>query len=330
MQELLDSSCGGLTIVSDFFQWNPESETPINYVTQAQNKYLNLILFQKSDVKRPNDSNNATKAETNFMDLLENICKTFNLGYKVTGNNFRLEHISFFESDLGINLLSNPLNKKYLNGTRKYGYDENKLPKYEKFSFMESGSADFVGVDIRYSSNCVNNDEENRSNNDVENITTDVLYCLENPASDSDVGDDGFVIIACDGSNNVLFDDGILEANTSLNNVLSWAHLHRDLWKYGRVLFEGNMNGVDTEFESIVPTIKQNRFETIMSCDAIKAFDPLDQIKATLGWGFVQSAELTLSQCRMGLEISLKELDLGTSYEQIFGDFDEDFSEEFD
>jgi len=330
MQGLLDEACSGYTIVSDFFQWNPENETDINYVTNELNFYSNLKLFQKSDVKRPSTTNNATKAETNFKELRDNILKIFNCGYKIIGNIFRIEHISWFERSLGINLLLVDNKMKFLKGTRQYSYDKAKLPKYEKFSFMESGSEDFVGRDIIYNSNCVYNDKDNKSDNNIDIITTDVLYVLQNPDSDSkNVEDDGFVLVACDKDNKIITVDGILTGAQSPNNVLGWAYLHEKFWKHGRVLKYGNLNGEDVEFNSIVPTIKQDGFGCVLSCNNIIEFNPLDMVKGALGWGYVQSAELTLTQCRMKFELLLEEILIDNLIE-THGDFDDDFSEEFD
>lgn len=330
LQHLLNKVCDGYIIVSDFFQWNPENISEINYLTLEINKYANLILFQKSDVKRPDTLNNATKAEINFKKLFDDILKIFNCGYKITGNTFRIEHIAWFESDLGLNLVQIDTKNQFLRGTRKYSYESNKLPKYEKFSFMESGYTDFIGKDIVYDSNCVNNDKENEFKNEVENITTDVFYCLENSDSDSDnVSDAGFVLIACDNNNNIIWEPGILSSDNVPNNVLSWAHLHRDLWQHGRVLKTGVMNGVETEFKSVVPTIKQDKFGCVINCSHINDFNPLDKVKSALGWGYVQSAELTLSQCKISFELLLEEIQQGKET-LIFGDFDSDFSEEFD
>lgn len=332
LQALLDRSCSyNLTITSDFFQWNTPFRTDINYVTQIFNKYTNIKIFQKSDVKRPNTKNNATKAETNFKDLLEAICKIFNLGYKITDREFRLEHISWFEKELGMDLTRSSENKFLLKGTRKYIYDSSKLPKTEKFAMMESLSADFVGADIIYDSNCVNDDDENKSENTIDFITTDVSYVVENYESDSGaVSDDGFVLMACDENNVILREQGILEDNTSINNVLSWAHLHRDLWKHGRVLPQGNMNNNLTTFKSIIPTIKQDKFTAILNCQQIRNFDPVDQIKGTLGWGFIQTAELSLNECTLQVQMHLEEIDIAPVIDENFGDFDKDFDSDFD
>ena len=334
---LLDSMhldiCRGdnyINIVSDFFQYNPENETSINYVTQETNLYSNLIIFQKSDVKRPNASGNAIRGESNFIELLETICEMFNCGYTIKDGVLRIEHISYFQSNLGLDLLTPDNLRDHLSGTRKYNYDDTELPRYERFKFMDSGSADFVGLDIIYDSNCTNNKEENRKEVNISEITTDVLLCLENPSSESEVvSDDGFVIIACDENNNAISLDGILENGQKVNNVLGWAYLHEKLFKHQRVLKNGNMNGSDVEFESVNPTIKQDKFSVVMKCDDIKNFEPLDQIKATLGWGHLQGAELNLFSCSMRFDLMLENIQ-GINDEFEYGDFDSNFDADFD
>lgn len=331
LESLLVRSCFGvnITLVSDFFQWNPENVTVINYITNEINDYTNLILFQKSDVKRPDSSNNATVANVNFKDLLEKICKMFNCGYKIINKTLRVEHISWFENDLGINLLA--IDKDgLLNGTKKYSYDKTKLPQKEVFEFMESRGLDFKGKDIIYDSTCVNNNIENKSEIIIEDITTDVMYCIENSsAENNNVSDDGLVLIACDSNNNIIYKYGILENNTTINNVLSWAHLHDKLFRHGRVLIEGNMNGTDQTFLSTVPTIKQNKFNAKIGYKHMSVFNPIDKIRGALGYGYIQTAEFKLSQCVMSLELLLDTIDL-TQVDQTFGDFDGNFTEDFD
>lgn len=332
MQYLLNQSCpdANYTIVSDFFQWNPESPSSINYVTGESNLYTKLKLFQKSDAKRMASSSFATKAETNFIELLEDVCKIFNLGYKIESETFRLEHISYFQTDLGINLLATDNANTHLKGTKKYSYDANKLPKFEKFSFMEAGAPDFVGTDIYYDSNCVNNQQENKKEISVSKITTDIMHLVRNPSSQSDVAsDDGFVLVAVNNDNRLIYLPGILGDDTSLNNVLSWAYLQEKFYKHGRILPEGYLNNEFTNFESTIPTIKQDKFNALLSCDLIKVFDPLDKVRGTLGYGYVQTAELTLSKCLMSFELLLEDID-NTPFQQSFGDFDGDHSGDFD
>ena len=69
MKEILKGACPNLTLKSDFFQINPDNVSAINYVTGKTSTVNNIVIFQKSDVKRPTASGNASKLEI----TLENI-----------------------------------------------------------------------------------------------------------------------------------------------------------------------------------------------------------------------------------------------------------------
>jgi len=91
----------------------------------------------------------------------------------------------------------------------------------------------------------------------------------------------------------------------------------------------GNMNGEETTFESVQPNIKQEKFSVILPCDAITEFNPIDQVRASLGWAKIGTAELKLSQCTMTFELLLTEIQDVTADVEL-GDFDGDFDEDFD
>jgi|SRR5690554_5037129 len=333
MQYLLNQACpdGNLTLVSDLFQWNPENPTSINYVTGRVNLYYNLIIFQKSDIKRPNASNNATKAESSFKKMLKDILTIFNAGYKITENTFRIEHISWFETDLGLNLIQDK-NMKNLNGTRKYSFNNTKVAKSEIFTFMdESNNRDFKGEGVDYDNNCVKNGEVTKIEHKVDNITTDIDYVVSMGETESaEISDSGFVLVACSSTLNVFTEPVVLPAAQKPNNILGWAHLHRDMWKYGRLFDKGIMNrNPNTTFTSPIPKIKQDSFECFLNCNEIKRFDPLDKIQGMLGWGFVDTAQLKLNQCSIELELLLDKI-TKVNINNILGDFDENFEETFD
>ena len=73
IQVFVNQFCPNVQVVSDFFQINPQNQSEINYVTGQRTQTNNLILFQKSDVKRPNVSGNAWKAEWTFEKLMETL-----------------------------------------------------------------------------------------------------------------------------------------------------------------------------------------------------------------------------------------------------------------
>lgn len=328
LQNLLFEICPGTVIVSDFFQYNPENPSQINYVNNQENLLTNIFIFQKSDVKRHYASNNASKGLVKFKKKLEQICQMTNCGYKFIDGKLRIEHVSWFQTDLGLNLLS--FDNALIQGTKKYEYDLSKVSDKEAFEFMESGNEDFIGHPITYDNGCF--DGNNKADNDIkiEDITTDLLYCLENPASsNSNVSDDGFVLLACDNNNNVITSIGILSGQNVMNYPLTWSYLHENFFRHGRFELEGTLNDQPTTFESKLPQIKQEKFSAVLPCKYIKWFDPLDKIRGQLGYGYVSNAELVLSQCVLNLELLLDSID-DSDYEGTFGDFDTNFSEDFD
>lgn len=280
-QAFISELCSGKTVKSDFFQWDADNITDTNYVTGESSKVKNLILFQKSDVKRPLVSSNATIAEISFDDLLKNICTLFNLQWDIDSNYFRIEHISYWNRNPGLNLTESKY-AQYVAFKRKYSYATDKMFKYEQFKCMEAQGIDFIGRDISYDSACVVNAGADAKKYEADKITTDVGLCLSSPDSDSAiVSDSGFVLVACDEDNVVITEAPILTPYYQVNNSLAWAQLHRDYYKHGRMLLEGNMNGEITTFLSSIKTKKQQSLSIPLCCD--ETFDPFKLIKTAIG-----------------------------------------------
>ncbi|WP_437918589.1 Ig-like domain-containing protein [Sphingobacterium sp. LRF_L2] len=290
---LLSNVCPELTLESDFFQWNPVNESSINYVTGLTSKVRNLVLFQKSTVKRPFTSNVATKAEISLNDLLEDVCNIFQLEWEITDDGkFKIEHVSYKNRGQGLNVTTGE--SKALNeGKRQYSYDNDEIPKKEEFSWMDvTLSGDFSALPIIYT-NPIAGKEKDQDSYDVKNITTDVMYCLENSDSENkNVSDDGFVLMACDSLNSILRESTIRGGN-DLNNSLSWSHLHRDYWRYNRYMLNFKMNGVDTVALSVKPMKIQEQIKYRMCCDS--DFDKEGLITTALGNnGILRSATFNL------------------------------------
>lgn len=296
--------CGGFTFVSNFFQINPDIASSINYVTGQPSKTRFLTLFQKSDVKRPTTTNNASKAVISFEKLIEFLVEMFNVRWRVESNIIRMEHVSYFSRTQGFDLTL-PKWAKYVKGKRKYTYENQEIPAREKYKFMEAGYGDFQGLDIIYSGGCVSQgSRDNVKNHNVDKITTDVELVLSNPEPDSKaVADDGFVLVACDfdGSNYFIITEPPIIGGSSLNNSLAWAQLHRDYHKWDRPLSRGNMNGLDTQFFSTKPTKKGDKITIPLCCG--DTFNPDNVIKTALGLGIVDKA--TFSFKNESLEVEL-------------------------
>ena len=296
--------CPNLQVVSDFFQINPQNQSEINYVTGQRTQTNNLILFQKSDVKRPNVSGNAWKAEWTFEKLMETLTILFNTAYSIENGVFRLEHISWFSRNSGLDL-TQPKYEKWLRGSNKYTYDVGSIPQKEIFEFKESYKvAGFWNSEINYSSTCaIGSNKDNTKNYTVDDLTTDVELCLNNPSSDSSVVEDkGFVLIATRFYNNEYYI--ITESSTQgtrLNNTLSFPRLLRRYGLHNRPVNKGTIDGEMTTFLSTKPIKKGDKISVPLCCDNV--FNPLDTVKTGLGNGIVDSAVFDLQNETLELEL---------------------------
>lgn len=275
-----------------------------NYVTGQRTQTDNLILFQKSDVKRPNVSGNAWKAEWTFEKLMETLTILFNTAYSIENGVFRLEHISWFSRNSGLDL-TQPKYEKWLRGSNKYTYDVGSIPQKEIFEFKESYKvAGFWNSEINYSSTCaIGSNKDNTKNYTVDDLTTDVELCLNNPSSDSSVVEDkGFVLIATRFYNGEYY---ILTESTTqgtrLNNTLSFPRLLRRYGLHNRPVNKGTIDGEMTTFLSTKPIKKGDKISVPLCCDNV--FNPLDTVKTGLGNGIVDSAVFDLQSETLELEL---------------------------
>lgn len=303
---LVGQSCQGLTLKSDFFQWDPDVSTNINYVTEEQTQVNNLILFQKSDIKRPAVSGNASIANTTLEEMLNDICKIFNLRWDIDtdSNKFIIEHESFFNKNTGLNLVGR-YDSKLREGLNQYSYDNDNMPKRMTFQMPDNKnqySYDFKGLPILYNNSCAGTGDKTDEDVVVENIITDVDHCLRNSSSDSGVvSDDGFVLIACDALNGMLIEPPILDQESTMNNVISWAHIQEKYYKHDQPFLEINMNGTDQTAKSVRPTRKQVPLNVILCCN--EEFNPDDKVITGLGEGIVQNASYNLYTDTLELDL---------------------------
>ena len=301
MKEILKGACPNLTLKSDFFQINPDNVSAINYVTGKTSTVNNIVIFQKSDVKRPTASGNASKLEITLEDMLEVLLKMFNVKWRIEGNIFRLEHVSYYSKAVGTNVMSNEL-KKYFEGKRIYSYQSEKIPQKERFKFKEQQGADW-NMEIVYSG-CVTNTKKNEVENIIDEAMTDVVFAMQNPSSDSKfVEDTGFVLVSTKKIGNEYFINSEPSTNgTRLNNVFAWVQLVRDFHYYERPMKSGIVNGVKTNFISSIPTKKGDKFAIPLNvCQT--DFNPDDFVLTALGQGIVSSAKYRFNDSFLELDL---------------------------
>ena len=305
IQLFVNQFCAGVQVISDFFQINPQNLSSVNYVTGLENQVNNLILFQKSDVKRPNVSGNAWKAEWTFDKLMETLNFLFNVSYSLENGVFRLEHISWFSRNAGLNLTL-PAFEKWVKGKRKYSYDVGDIPIRENWKFKEAiNYAGGWNAQIDYAGACAIGSNKDAENNYViDELTTDVQLCLDNPSSDSNVVEDlGFVLIATKKYNGEYFI--ITEADTTygtrLNNSLSFNKLVRRYHFHNRPLNKGILNGDNVTFITTKPIKKGEKLTVPLCCET--TFDPNNTVTTELGVGIVDGAQFNLMAETLELDL---------------------------
>jgi hypothetical protein len=307
LQYFVNKYCAA-KVVSDFFQINPETATAINYVTNQTSTVRNIFLFNKSDVKRPNALSKATILNTTFKDLLEALCKMFNLRYKIESGIFRIEHVShgYYTKPAGLDVTTEKY-KSWLAGKRKYSYDKARMPKREVFTMMEANGTDFIGAPISYTSDCLTAERSQKDFKvEINNVTTDLWFVLQNGNSESTlVNDKGIFMMACDYDGTNYFPitlQPILDTEPRMNNALSLAHLHDKYHRHNRFQQYGFLNYALTTFLSTQHVRKGETFIIPWGCGDVLNLNT--KIITPLGEGIVESATLDLYACTLELELS--------------------------
>ena len=249
-----------------------------NPVLGGTNQYRYLTIAQKSDIKRPNATNPATIGMMSF-DQMMSILKMYNLYYTYDGTTLRIEHYDFWESDAGLDLRLQSISARH----NKYSYLQDDMPRYEKFTFMESGDGNYTPHTISYSSACINNQN---SDDFAVNVTTDlsyIVFCMATVGMEGNISDDGWVILASqdDGADyRVYYGTSYASPFPTYNYVNSWAYLLRAFFMHGRVLMSGFIQGLPYDFISM-RKIKQHEIKAVVCYE--DNYDPNDYITTELG-----------------------------------------------
>lgn len=284
IQTAITATGCGLTIKSDFFNINTEGDAPVNsYYTYAANFLHDLLVAQKSDVKRKTGTNSATGEswKVKVGEILQDLKLLFNAEYVVEGSQLIIEHGTFFAGNVVEDFTSKSM---YL----EVDYSGNEDIKTELFLYVdELASEDFLAQPITY--DCGKEVKTNRCSL----FSCDLLY-IEDEAHSNNIADVGFVLIATTIQNakNVIIDN---------NDPLKWENLLENLHKTGRLYRSGELNGAQQTFESWKPYMKQKPFKYDICCNT---FAP-KTLKATFfGDGTVDNAKQNINTGRV--ELTLK------------------------
>lgn len=296
----------GLTVVSNFLQINPTEAFNLTY-TFLDGLTFHHTVFQKSDVKRPNVSGNATKAVSTFRKILLAVCNMHNLWWRIESGEFRIEHVSWFQRNPTLDTTVGDA-KRRLVRTRTYTYQTEKLPRYETFKFMEDGSTDFAGLPIEYVGDCVtDNENSNRKETNVDYVQTDLELCLFNSSdSSTKVSDDGLFIMAAkydpvDDKYYTLAVNPVLDQEYHFNNSLGWAYLHDQYYRHERLQLNGYLNGDYVHFLTTRPNKKRVRVGIRFCCS--DGIDLLGNVNTNLGQALIGQASHLLYQEELELDL---------------------------
>lgn len=276
----------GLTVVSDFFDINPDATAPDNAAYDFAALYLqNMTVHQKSDVKRPYSSDPAQSKQWDMQpeQLLNDLRILFNVYWTINtaGDEIRLEHITYFEQAGGLDCTADP---QRLDTEREV--DDNVKSEFFQYVDPDSSSAYFLGSPIVY--DCGKEKKERR----CQLFSTDVVF-IQNTNSEG-FADSGFVLCSTEGTG----DERYLVRD---NRPLAFTELHENLHRHYRYWKTGTLNGDPVTFDSYVPTLKQPTFGHTLCCGDV--FDENKPVTTQIGAGFIEAAVYTIETDRILLNI---------------------------
>lgn len=293
-----------LSIVSDFFGINPDSTAPTNTpYNEAGANLQDLLLFQKSDVKRPTASNFATIGRTSIKKLMAVLDAMFNVKYRISGSELRIEHVSYFTQSAGLDLTAAPYSNQ-IDGKTQTTYDNSDAAKSERWNWMETVSPMFTCEPIRYDAECLLSDASEETPYTAEDMNSDVLYIQGNPDR---VDDKGFVPIAAyrNGSDYYLVQEtNLVDGNLYPNSHLAWANLLAHYHTYDRLYPTGTLNGDPVTFDSSRRRKVGEPIEIILSNASFwDVFDAGSTIETSIGVGEVTQARYETLTCQLSLNV---------------------------
>lgn len=277
-------------VISDFFGWDPDNTAPNNSAyAAAAASYQDILVFQKSDVRFPNNPSPATRGEMTLKELLESLRVHFNVYWYIESGKLRIEHKSYFEDGVLMLDLTQDDFKPFIAGKHKFKYLSEQIPKSETWQAMERTTFEFDGVPVTYSDTCSYDQDAKNVEYSVGRFTNDLLTITENRDRFSD---DGFCLAARIG-NAILTEPTLINGNNVLNGPMAFPNLLYRFHRYGRPQRSGNMNNQDEVFLSWEPKREQVELSFPMCCDdLLNTFDPKDKVRTQLGWGIISECQM--------------------------------------
>lgn len=304
---LAKSGCG-LTLKSDFLLSN------INPVTGLNNKLTHLQLNNCSDLKDPQSSEPATILNMSLGQILDGLTNLFNCYWFIDGEDFRIEHLSYFENGYSYltstqqvydltTAVERTTGKPELISTNKYSYNIDKIYSSEAWGNMNPVYYDFQNLQIYY--DIITDNGEKKY---ITSFVTDLGGVLNFP---SEYANAACVIVAVEqvvvdivsGETKwVAIDEvGVRSGFVITNGHLCPANLFMNYWQNGRALISGEFLGDDKLFATSVN--KRTQSVTIRDCNDI--INVPNIVKTGLGTGTVVGTKYDLVKKVKTLDIEI-------------------------
>lgn len=288
---VVDTFLCDLDVVSDFLNINPVATYPTNTAyTRALERLQDVFYYQRSDVVKWNADNNATKLEMTFEDFINALLGPLNGAWTIEViadvPTLRIEHISYF-AGTNQNDFTTSQYLKYHRGRAQIDIDAKEdIPKYDQFSFGESGTDYFKPSQIMYQGCSSTTDSRENTYTAVSN---DLSWLSD---KEEGRGTDGITFVATyefEGKN-YIFND-----HTRVNGALSWRDILPNYWVYERpapdfAIVTGTYSDSYTA-ESLKKMKKQAPIQIPITSAVQDTFNASLLQKSTIGWGEVESAE---------------------------------------
>lgn len=288
-----------LSIVSNFFSINPDGTEPSNdaYTESAAN-LADVLVFQKSDVKRWDAGENATNGKMKLEELFEWMATMFKVFPSVDGTTLRIEHISYYESKpVGLDLTAAAYSR-WMANKYKYSYNTDRLPRYEYFEWMDNDSttARMATLGLQYGGACSAEGEE--VTNVASRVNPDLAAILNNPDR---FADDGFVFVAAyeTGGEYYAIEEEIQgTSQVALNGHLSFRNLIPNYHKW--YAYQENVTGQDIVSFTVESTRPLKEGEPITlpgwCCTDFINFDPDSTVITQIGDGGITRFEFRVNR----------------------------------
>lgn len=300
MEVLCDQTCGGMKIRSKFFEIDSLNDGATDPYIFAKQFLSKLVIYQKSDIKNNNASQNATSFAGSdnpltLKKILDDL-KTFQGVYwdiekGVTEDTLILEHISYFVRQGDWDLTQEPFDTM-LHGAYAYSYKKDNLPKSEEWEYMDEVSTNFKGLPIVYNNGCVAQQGQLSDKKfSCKFVTNDIPWMV---ANSDEIDNSGVVFVTADDDYNLIREDYIPVINKfELNGALSFYNLLPKVLLWERPQIQGMVNNQVMLFYSQATQRKIDTLEVHLCCQAILDMTMHDK-HTRLGWNKV--VKITLEE----------------------------------